>query len=79
MHKLAYGRDKHDDYYLELQGENAPAGQSLEVHEELAHLRHDLEALEKKGELPETMRTMRERLLKLESRVAPEGKAGGPG
>ena len=70
MHKLAYGSDKHEDYYVELEAEGKSAPESP-LHEELARLRQDLEALEKRGELPETMKRIRERLTKLESRAAP--------
>jgi hypothetical protein len=71
LHRMAYGRDKHDDYYLELKAEETAQQSSLELHEELAQMRLDIEALEKKGELPETMRGLRERLARLEHRVAP--------
>jgi hypothetical protein len=71
LHRMAYGRDKHDDYYLELKADEPAPGPALKLHEELAHLRHDIEALEKKGELPETMRGLRERLVKLEQRATP--------
>ena len=70
MHKLAYGRDKHDDYYAELEEKDKAAVESP-LHEELARLRQELEALEKRGELPETMKGVRERLRRLESRAAP--------
>ena len=79
MHKLAYGRDKHDDYYAEL---GAAAGESIEVlpvHEELARLRRDLEEFEKRAELPDAMKGVRERLARLEGRVAGASGAGGDG
>ena len=71
LHRMAYGRDKHDDYYLELKADEEAQQASLELHEELSHLRHDIEALEKKGQLPETMRGLRERLARLEHRTTP--------
>jgi CBS domain containing-hemolysin-like protein len=75
LHKVAYGRDKHDDYYAE-QAEAAGA-ENLVLHEELARLREDLDTLEKRGELPEVMRTIRERIDRLESRAAAVHVAGG--
>ena len=83
MHKLAYGRDKHDDYYTESEGEGKTAlegeGKSAvesPLHEELGRLRRDLEALENRGELSEAMKGIRERLTKLESRAAPSRAPG---
>ena len=37
IHKLAYGRDKHDDYYAELEADS-PRHEDLQLHEELAQL-----------------------------------------
>jgi hypothetical protein len=48
-YKLAYGTEKHEDYYTDL-GEKARAGQLLDS--ELAHLRTELEAMQLKGALP---------------------------
>jgi hypothetical protein len=47
-YKLAYGTEKHEDYYTDL-GEKARAGELLDS--ELAHLRTELEAMERKGAL----------------------------
>jgi hypothetical protein len=47
-YKLAYGTDRHEDYYREM-GEKAQAGQLLE--HELAHLRSELDAMAAKGAL----------------------------
>lgn len=71
LHKMAYGRDKHDDHYAEGEAEQSGAPASAPLHEELAHLRHDLDALEKRGELPGAMKEIRERLARIESRAAP--------
>lgn len=70
LHKLAYGRDKHDDYYADLQGVAGDKAQSLPVHEELGRLKHELDEFEKRGELPDAMKGIRERLARLEGRVA---------
>lgn len=77
LHKMAYGRDKHDDYYAELQGEDGGGAPLLSVQEELGRLRHDMEELEKRGELPDAVKGIRERLARLESRMAPVSASGG--
>jgi hypothetical protein len=77
FHKMAYGRDRHEDYYDELEGEAAAAGETAPVYEELARLRKDLDALEKRGELPETMRPIREQIERLVQREAASQAAGG--
>jgi CBS domain containing-hemolysin-like protein len=76
LHKLAYGRDKHDDHYLEIAAKEA-GGEQLTLQEELVRLRHDLEALEKRGELSGDTQGIRDRLARLESRTAPETSVGG--
>jgi CBS domain containing-hemolysin-like protein len=79
LHKLAYGRDKHEDYYAELEaGAGTTAGESS-VQEELGRLRQELEQLEKRGDLPEAMKGLRDRMAKLEGRAATAGAAGGVG
>ena len=77
FHKMAYGRDRHEDYYAELEGEAETAGDTATVYEELARLRKDLGALEKRGELPETMRPIREQIDRLVQREAASQAAGG--
>ena len=53
-HKMAYGTEKHEDYYVE-QGELAERGE-LDA-DEIAHLRLDLEQIKKRGQLtPELKR-----------------------
>lgn len=58
-YKLAYGTEKHDDYYLE-QGEKAQAGSLLD--HEIAHLRDELDAMAEKGHFPPHLRRLRESL-----------------
>jgi CBS domain containing-hemolysin-like protein len=72
MYKMAYGRDKHDDYYAELEGKGESTAESRAVHDELGQLRQELDALEKRGQLPEAMQAIRERLARLASQAAPE-------
>jgi hypothetical protein len=73
LHRMAYGRDKHDDYYAELQAEpeTAAPAEPLELQAEMARLRHDLALLEKRGDLPDAVRVVRERLANLEGRAVP--------
>jgi len=55
-YRLAYGTEKHDDYYVEL-GEKAKAGELLE--HELAHLREELDAMAAKGGLSADLKVLR--------------------
>jgi len=77
LYKMAYGRDRHDDYYPEpvLEGEKEAAAAS--VPEELARLRRDLEELEKKGGLSDELKGMHDRLERLEARSMPSRMSGG--
>jgi hypothetical protein len=76
IHKAAYGRDKHDDYYAKLDADH-PEAEELHLHEELAHLRGEVEKLAKSSETPDKLQMIRERLAKLESRAAREPTVGG--
>ena len=58
-YRLAYGTEKHDDYYHEL-GEKAQAGELLE--HELVHLREELDAMAAKGTLTAELRVLRKDL-----------------
>ncbi len=80
MHKLAYGRDKHDDYYAEARAQSramTPADSPCTRNS--ARLRQELEQFEKRGELPEAMKGVRERVARLESRTAGAAAPGGEG
>ena len=59
-YRLAYGTEKHEDYYHE-QGEKAKAGELLE--HELAHLRQELDAMATKGTLTPELRVLRNDLV----------------
>ena len=76
-YKVAYGTERHDDYYLE-QGEKARSGGLL--RDELAHLREELDAMAAKGTLPPQLRRLREDLdaLRAEARgeAPPESSRG---
>jgi hypothetical protein len=70
LYKGAYGRDKHDDYYAELEAEGSvPPTISPALQEEVSRLRAELAELERRGELQSTIRVVRERLSSLERRA----------
>ena len=73
-HRLAYGTDKHDDYYVEMAGK-ARTGELL--NDELAHLREELDAMAAKGMLPAQLKALRAELdaLPIEPTAA-DAKAG---
>ena len=54
-YRLAYGTEKHEDYYHEL-GEKAQAGELLE--HELAHLREELDLMAAKGTLTAELKVL---------------------
>jgi hypothetical protein len=58
--------DKHEDYFVEM-GQKAKAGQLL--REELAHLREELDSMERKGALPPQLRSLRAELDALHARA----------
>jgi CBS domain containing-hemolysin-like protein len=58
-YRLAYGTEKHEDYYHEM-GDKARQGALLE--HELAHLRDELDAMASKGTLPAKLRVLRQDL-----------------
>ena len=58
-YRLAYGTEKHDNYYLAM-GEKAKSGALL--HEEIVHLRQELDAMAAKGTLPAALRNLRDDL-----------------
>ena len=69
-HQLAYGTDKHDDYFHET-GERAKAGEL--VDHEIANLRAELDAMARRGTLPPKLATLRADLMAVESAAAPAG------
>jgi len=79
MHQMAYGRDKHDDYY-EKHGQPVPAGDEAQaLRTELARVRQEIVELEKRGDLPTALAAMRERLAELEVAIAEQPAATGAG
>ena len=68
LYKLAYGTDKHEDYYKELPtGAGSPA-------EEMARVRADLERLANSGVKAEDLKDLKRELRRLETKFA--GTAG---
>jgi CBS domain containing-hemolysin-like protein len=62
MHRMAYGTDKHEDFFDEM-AEKHRAGSLL--REETAHLREELEAMEARGALPPNLRNLKDELARL--------------
>ncbi|QJR11218.1 hypothetical protein DSM104443_02291 [Usitatibacter rugosus] len=58
-YRVAYGTDKHDNYYDEM-AEKHRAGTLL--RDDLRHLREDLEAMESRGALPPKLKTLKDEL-----------------
>ena len=79
MHQLAYGRDKHDDYY-EKHGLPTPAGDETQaLRTELGRVRQEIAELEKRGDLPTALQALRERRSELEGAVQQAKTAVGAG
>ena len=73
-YRLAYGTEKHDNYYLEM-GEKAKSGALLQ--EDIANLQHELDAMAAKGTLPASLKTLREELAALPNQPTADAKAAG--
>jgi len=67
LHKMAYGTDKHEDYYKELAHNDAKDARTLK--EDVERLQQELDVLEKRGALPEELRRVRDELIMLEPRL----------
>jgi len=61
-YRMAYGTDKHEDYYDEM-AEKQRAGTLL--RDEAFHLREELEAMEARGALPAALRGLKDELSRL--------------
>jgi len=66
-HRVAYGTDKHEDYYDEMATKHR-AGELLSG--EIVHLREDLEAMEARGALPPKLRALKDELARVEAAAA---------
>jgi hypothetical protein len=72
-YRLAYGTEKHEDYFHE-QGEKALAGELSE--DEIGHLREELDAIAAKGGLSADLKQLRRNLQSAPARPAASGTAG---
>jgi CBS domain containing-hemolysin-like protein len=61
-YRVAYGTDKHEDYYDEM-AERHRAGEL--VREEILHLQKDLEAMEARGALPPKLKALKDELARV--------------
>lgn len=68
LHKVAYGTDKHEDYYLEQARLEGAGSQTLA--DEVARIEGELAALASRGVLPADLLPLRERLVALEAKLA---------
>ena len=71
-YRVAYGTDKSEEWHEEM-GEKAKAGTLL--GEELAHLRAELDSMERRGALPPNLRQLRADLLQLAATHAAKSPA----
>jgi CBS domain containing-hemolysin-like protein len=74
-YRVAYGTDKHDDYFVEM-AEKHRSGSLL--REEARHLREELESMEARGALPPNLRTLKEELARLRVEADAEERAAAP-
>ena len=72
-YRLAYGTDKHDDYFVDKVGE-AKRGDILA--DEIEHLRQELDTMASRGQLPPNLKILRDDLDALKAPPAPAGKDG---
>jgi FAD/FMN-containing dehydrogenase len=72
-YKMAYGTEKHDDYFHEM-SVKAHAGELLE--HELTHLREELDAMDAKGALTADLKRLRNDLASVPSTKLPPGTVG---
>jgi CBS domain containing-hemolysin-like protein len=74
IYKMAYGRDKHDDYYQHLAEKDSADAAILST--DVTRLRGELDTLAARGKLPAELQEMRERLVALEARVVAPASGG---
>ena len=67
LHKMAYGRDKADEYYVKL-AETVPEPEAT-LHADVAKLRDDLDRLVARSDAPEELQAIRRQLAALEPRL----------
>jgi CBS domain containing-hemolysin-like protein len=64
IYKMAYGRDKHDDYYAALEEKDAAI-----LGDDVARLRTELDSLAQRGQLPVELRELHARLTAVQGEV----------
>jgi CBS domain containing-hemolysin-like protein len=72
MFRAAYGSERHEDYFVEME-EKARMGQL--VRADLIRLRHELAAMEERGQLPPALIEVRRSIEELAERQAAEAEA----
>ena len=72
-HKAAYGTDKSEDY-LDEAGEKARAGELVDT--ELAHLKHELDAMRSRGSLPPKLVKLHEDIAALQTAASDPERRG---
>jgi len=72
IHRMAYGTDRHDDYFVEL-GDKVRRGEALD--HEVAALKHELDALHARGPLPPQLQKLREDIAALPAAGTPAAPA----
>jgi hypothetical protein len=71
-YRVAYGTDKHNDYFEEM-AEKQRSGSLL--REEASHLREELESMEARGALPPKLRVLKDELVRLRAETEAEERA----
>jgi predicted membrane metal-binding protein len=66
LHKMAYGTDKHDDYFAH----SAAPGAERPVQDEVSALRAEIDHLAARSDAPRELEAIRDRLAALEPRLA---------
>jgi CBS domain containing-hemolysin-like protein len=77
IYKMAYGRDKHDDYYENLAATGTRDATLLST--EVTRLRAELDLLAKRGQLPVELREMHTRLTAVQGHVGTPPASAGEG
>jgi CBS domain containing-hemolysin-like protein len=74
IYKMAYGKDKHDDYYKSLDEQDAD-----KLSSDVARLRTELDALALRGQLPDELREVHARLAAIQGQVGSAKASAGEG
>lgn len=65
IYKMAYGKDKHDDYYSALEEKDAAI-----LGDDVTRLRTKLDSLAQRGQLPDELRELHARLVAVQGEVS---------